>query len=147
MSRPVRFGVPCEVAYDYLVAPGHRAEWQSSLKGVDDVLGEDGVVGQSWTDLTSAGVKPRMELTDADRPYRWSERGTWGRFSAVLTLTFTPVLVGTTGGSVAPEHCEVTASMEVRATGLVKPAGLVVNRLAPLAVRSDLKRAAAILGS
>ena len=84
-SKPVDFDVSCEAAYDYLVAPGNRAAWQSSLKGVADVLGEDGVVGQSWTDLTSAGVKPHMELTDADRPHRWSERGTWGRFRAVLT--------------------------------------------------------------
>ncbi|WP_323793762.1 SRPBCC family protein [Nocardioides sp.] len=144
MSRPVRFPVSCEVAYDYLVAPDNRAAWQSSLKGVDDVLGEDGVVGQSWIDLTTAGVKPRMELTDADRPYRWSERGTWGRFSAILTLTFTPVVGGPAG---ADAQCEVAASMEVRATGPFKPVGLVVNRLAPLAVRSDLKRAAAILGS
>ncbi len=143
--RSIRFPVSCEVAYDYLVAPDNRSAWQSSLKGVADVMGEDGVVGQSWTDLTSAGVKPRMELTDADRPYRWSERGTWGRFRAVLTLTFAPV-VGTAGGAGGAERCDVSATMEVRASGLFKPAGLVANRLAPLTVRSDLKRAAEILG-
>ncbi len=141
-ARPVLFPVSCEVAYDYLVAPDNRAAWQSSLKGVDDVMGEDGVVGQSWTDLTGAGVKPHMELTDADRPYRWSERGSWGLFRAILTLTFTPVLDDPSG---RPRRCEVAASMEVRAAGPLKPIGLVINRLAPFAVRSDLKRAAAIL--
>ena len=141
-GRPVLFGVSCETAYDYLVAPANRAGWQSSLKGVADVLGEDGVVGQSWTDLTSAGVKPRMELTDADRPHRWSERGSWGPFRAILTLTFTPVLDDPQAPS---SRCEVASSMEVRGAGALKPIGLVINRLAPLAVRSDLKRAAAIL--
>ena len=138
-SKPIPFGVTCEVAYDYLVAPDNRAEWQSSLKGVTDVLGEDGVVGQSWTDLTSAGVKPRMELSDADRPHRWSERGRWGAFTATLTLTFTPRGDG--------EECEVAATMEVRASGLARPLGFAADRLAPLAVRSDLKRAARILSA
>ena len=141
-GRPVLFPVACESAYDYLIAPDNRAAWQSSLKGVADVMGEDGVVGQSWTDLTSAVVKPRMELTDADRPYRWSERGTWRGFRAILTLTFTPVLGDP---DVPPGQCEVAAAMEVRASGVLKPLGLVANRLAPLAVRSDLRRAAAIL--
>ncbi len=95
-------------------------------------------MGQSWTDLTSAGIKPRMELTDADRPHRWSERGTWRGFAAILTLTFT---------ALGEHHCEVAADMEVRATGLLKPVGVVVNRLAPLAVRDDLKRAAKLLAS
>lgn len=138
MSAPsIVFPVPCETAYDYLVAPANRAAWQSSLKGVADVMGEDGVVGQSWTDLTAAGVKPRMELSDADRPHRWSERGRWRAFTAVLTLTFTPLPGG---------RCEVAASMEVRASGLLRPVGLVVDRVAPLAVRDDLKRAARLLG-
>lgn len=135
-TAPVPFDVSCEVAYDYLVAPDNRAEWQSSLKGVADVLGEDGVVGQSWTDLTSAGIKPRMELSDADRPHRWSERGRWGSFTATLTLTFTPR---------GAEACDVAASMEVRASGLARPFGFAADRLAPLAVRSDLKRAARLL--
>ena len=137
--RPVPFPVSCEEAYDYLVAPDNRAAWQSSLTGVADVMGDDGVVGQSWTDLTSAGIKPRMELTDADRPHRWSERGTWRIFRATLTLIFTADEAEPAG------RCEVTARMEVRAGGLLKPVGLVANRLAPLAVRSDLKRAAGIL--
>ncbi|CAN5437811.1 hypothetical protein BH11ACT8_BH11ACT8_33430 [soil metagenome] len=136
-SRPVPFPVSCEVAYDYLIDPDTRGDWQSSLKGVADVFGENGVVGQSWTDLTTAGIQPRMELTDADRPHRWSERGTWRSFSATLTLTFAATATG----------CDVTASMQVRADGLLRPVGAVAGRLAPLAVRSDLARAAKILGS
>jgi hypothetical protein len=136
-QRPVRFPVSCEVAYDYLVAPDNRAAWQSSLRGVEDVMGDDGVVGQSWTDVTGVGIKPRMELTDADRPHRWSESGTWGRFKATLTLTFV---------SVPGASCDVEAAMEVRASGLLRPLGLAAGRLAPHAVRGDLRRAAAILG-
>ncbi len=136
-GRSVRFPVSCEVAYDYLVDPAQRASWQSSLKSVTDIVGEDGVVGQTWTDVTTAGVKPRMELTDADRPYLWSERGAWGRFAAILTLTFTA----------AGDGCDVVPTMEVRATGPARPLGMILHRIAPLAVRSDLKRAARILGS
>ena len=135
--RAVRFPVSCEVAYDYLVAPDNRASWQSSLRNVEDVMGHDGLVGQSWTDVTGVGIRPRMELTDADRPHRWSESGTWGRFKATLTLTFVAVGAAT---------CDVEATLEVRASGLLRPLGLPANRLAQLAVRSDLRRAADILG-
>lgn len=131
----MRFEVSCAEAYDYLVDPANRAAWQSSLRTVVDVSGATGVVGQTWTDVTKAGIRPHMELTDADRPDRWSERGTWRRFSAVLTLTFTPV------GS----FCDVAVMVDVQARGLARPFGVVADRLAPAAVRSDLKRAAAIL--
>ncbi|WP_170981580.1 SRPBCC family protein [Nocardioides dongxiaopingii] len=137
MSAPVRFAVSCEEAYDYLVDPANRAEWQSSLRGVADVVGPDGVVGQSWTDLTVARVNPRMELTDADRPHRWSERGTWRRFHATLTLTFVP----------AGEGCDVGVTMHLQATGPARPLALALGRLAPAAVRSDLRRAARILAA
>lgn len=135
MTAPVRFEVSCEAAWDYLVAPANRPAWQSSLTDVIDVRGEDGVAGQSWTDVTVPGLRPRMELTDADRPWRWSESGSWRGFRAVLTLSFAPVGRG----------CDVTPSMQVRAGGLLRPVGLVADRAAPLAIRSDLKRAARIL--
>ena len=82
-------------------------------------------------------MRPHMELTDADRPHRWSERGTWRGISATLTLTFTPV------GS----FCDVGVTMHLAGTGPARPLAAVVNRLAPAAVRSDLKRAARILAS
>ncbi|MEO9322682.1 SRPBCC family protein [Nocardioides sp. C4-1] len=135
MVRPVRFEVSCDDAYDYLIDPANRPAWQSSLRSVADVEGPDGVVGQTWTDVTVVGMRPRMELTDADRPHRWSERGTWRGFRAQLTLTFTPVGAG----------CDVGIALHLAGSGLARPFGLVGNRVAPAAVRSDLKRAAAIL--
>ncbi|WP_232676769.1 SRPBCC family protein [Nocardioides sp. R-C-SC26] len=134
LTRPtVRFPVTAEKAYDYLIAPANRAAWQSSLRRVEDVRGEDGVVGQSWTDITSAGVRPRMELTDADRPRRWTERGTWRGIDATLTLHFQPV---------DATSCDVTATMALRGYG---PVGYLLGRVAPHAVRVDLRSAAAIL--
>ncbi len=135
MSQPIRFEVSCEEAYDYLIDPANRAAWQSSLRRVEDVRGRNDVIGQTWIDVTTAGLKPLMELTDADRPRRWSERGTWRSFSATLTLTFEP-----RGAS-----CDVTPSLQLRARGVATPVGAVLQRLAPHAVRGDLKRAAAIL--
>lgn len=140
MSRSslVRFAVPCEEAYDYLVDPANRAAWQSSLKDVAEVTGETGVVGQAWTDVTTLGVRPRMELTDAERPHRWSERGTWRGFCATLTLTFTPA---------GPDACDVATTLDLRGSGVARPLGFALNRVAPAAVRGDLRRAARILAA
>jgi hypothetical protein len=136
VSRPVRFPVPRAVAYDYLVEPANRPEWQSSLKAVADVSGPVRV-GLSWTDVTKPGLRPRMELTEHDRPRRWSESGSWRGFEAVLTLDFEAV-----DGDLA---CDVTPTMRLRGRGVARPVAAVLNRTAPLAVRADLKRAAKLV--
>ena len=130
----MHFTVSPEIAFDYLADPVNRPEWQSSLKAVEDI---DGLVrvGQSWIDVTTPGVRPRMETTELDRPRRWTERGTWRMVTAELTLEFAP----------APGGCEVGVQMHLEASGLLRPVGPLLTRLSPLAVRSDLKRAAAIL--
>lgn len=138
MSRAVRFPVPRAAAYDYLVTPENRPEWQSSLRAVADVSGPV-EVGQSWTDVTKPGLRPRMELTEHDPPRRWSESGTWRGFGAVLTLDFAAV-----DGDAA---CDVTPTMRLHGRGIARIPALLLDRTAPLAVRSDLRRAAEILGS
>jgi uncharacterized protein YndB with AHSA1/START domain len=128
--------VPPEVAFDYLVDPANRSQWQSSLRRVEGVVGPVGV-GQRWVDVTAPGLRPVMETTRLERPHRWTERGTWRSFSAELTLDFAPAHGG----------CEVEPTMRLRARG---PAGLVARALglvAPLAVRADLRSAGRILGS
>jgi hypothetical protein len=126
--------VPAEVAFDYLVDPHHRPEWQSSLARVEDVDGEPRV-GQTWVDVTKPRLRPAMETTELDRPYRWTEHGTWRRFEAVLTLDLAE----------APGGCDATFTMSVAASGVLSPAAFLLGRAAPYAVRSDLRRAAAIL--
>jgi hypothetical protein len=118
----VAFPVSCEVAFDYLADPLHRPEWQSSLARVADVDGEPRV-GQTWTDVTKPGLRPRMETTELDRPRRWSERGTWHGISATLTLEFAET----------PTGCDVSATFDI-ARPLRAPA--------LWAVRGDLRRAA-----
>ena len=132
---PVRFAVRPEVAFDYLADPANRAAWQSSLLRVEDVSGPV-AVGQSWIDVTAARVRPRMETTELDRPRRWSERGTWRGFSAVLTLTF--VAVGT-------DACDVEVDMRLSGRGVARPVAALLGLVSPRAVASDLRRAAAIL--
>ncbi len=122
------------VAFDYLVDPRHRPEWQSSLTRVEDVDGEPRV-GQRWVDVTALGLRPLMETTELDRPHRWTEQGTWRGFSAVLTLDFAP----------APGGCEIGWTMRLEGRGIARPVAALLNRAAPLAVRSDLGRAAEIL--
>ncbi|MDO9495741.1 MAG: SRPBCC family protein [Nocardioides sp.] len=127
--------VPPEVAFDYLVDPANRPQWQSSLSRVEDVVGEIGV-GQRWVDVTTPGLRPVMETTELDRPHRWTECGTWRTFAAELTLEFAP----------APGGCEVEPTMRLRARGPASLAARALDLLAPLAVRADLRKAGRILG-
>lgn len=123
-----------EVAFDYLVDPHRRAEWQSSLVRVEEVVGRPRV-GQTWTDVTRPGLRPRMRTTELDRPVRWTETGTWRGFAASATLTFAE---GATG-------CRVVATTSVRGRGLRAPVAALVGVLAPYVVRRDLRRAASTL--
>lgn len=129
----VHFGVPAEVAFDYLVDPHHRPEWQSSLRRVEDVDPGAPRVGQRWVDVTVAGPRPRMRTTRLDRPHTWTETGTWRGFEAELTLTFEP----------AGDGCEVGVEMRLTGRGPARPVAAVLGALAPRAVRADLMRASA----
>jgi hypothetical protein len=131
-DRTVRFEVPAEVAFDYLVAPGNRAAWQSSLRRVEDVDGEPRV-GQTWTDVTKPGLRPAMETTVLDRPHLWSESGTWRFVRADLTLRFEPV---------GEQACDVHFDFRIHALG---PIGRAATFGSVPAVRSDLRHAARIL--
>ena len=126
-----RFPVTCEVAFDYLVDPRNRPAWQSSLRRVDQVDG-DVRVGQTWIDVTRPGLRPRMATTELERPHRWTEEGTWRGYAATLSLTFTPTADG----------CDVDAAVVI--TG---PLVSLLRRLAPWAVRRDLRHAASMLSA
>ena len=130
-----RFGVPAEVAFDYLVDPRHRPEWQSSLRRVEDVGAGAPRVGQRWVDVTVVGLRPRMETTVLDRPRIWTEVGIWRGIDAVLTLAFTPDGHG----------CRVTPTFRVTGRGAVRPLAWAVDRVAVLGVLPDLRRAARLL--
>ena len=129
----VALAVPREVAFDYLVDPRNRPEWQSSLARVSAVDGEPRV-GQTWVDETRPGLKPRMRTTELDRPRRWSESGSWRFVRAELTLVFDD----------APGGCTVGYRFRIHALG---PIGFALSGLAVRAVRADLRRAARILSS
>jgi uncharacterized protein YndB with AHSA1/START domain len=132
--RPVAFDVPVDVAFDYLVDPANRPQWQSSLRRVERVDGAPRV-GQTWVDVTSPGLRPAMETTVLDRPRTWTERGAWRGVEATLTLHFAP-----DGGG-----CVVTAEAAVTGRGPARPLGPLLTRLAALAVPGDLRRAAKLL--
>jgi len=130
----VTFEVPAELAFDYLVDPRNRPDWQLSLRQVDDVAGEPGA-GQTWTDVTTPGLRPAMRTDVLDRPRQWSESGTWRFVRADLTLHFHPD---------GAQACEVRFALRIDALG---PLGLAFTALSVPAVRSDLDRAARILSS
>ena len=129
----VDFPVSREVAFDYLVDPRNRAQWQSSLRRVSAVDG-DPRVGQTWVDETRPGLNPSMRTTELVRPERWSETGTWRFVRADLTLLFAEVVPG----------CLVAYRFRIHALG---PVGLAASALSVRAVRADLEHAARILAS
>jgi hypothetical protein len=131
----VRFGVPPDVAFDYLVDPHHRPEWQSSLRRVEDVDPGAPRVGQRWVDVTLPGLRPRMRTTVLDRPRTWTEVGTWRGIDAVLTLELVP----------DGDGCRVTPTFRVTGRGAARPLAWVVDRVAVLGVLPDLRRAARLL--
>jgi len=133
-SGKVRFHVPAEVAFDYLVDPRHRPQWQSSLRRVEDVDG-DPRAGQTWTDVTKPGLRPAMTTTELERPARWTESGTWRFVRAELTLRFEPV---------GEEACDVRFDFRIHALG---PVGRAATRVSVPAVSADLRAAARILAN
>lgn len=135
-DRRVSMPVPPEVAFDYLVDPRRRPEWQSSLARVEGVSGEPRV-GQTWVDVTRPGLRAAMETTELDRPTRWTERGTWRGVGATLTLSFAP----------APGGCTVAVDFAITGPGPLGPLMRLVTIASRPAVRADLRRAARALGS
>jgi hypothetical protein len=133
----VGFDVPAEVAYDYLVDPRNRPEWQSSLRSVE--LDGDGPVrvGMRWTDVTRLGPRPEMELVGSDRPDLWTERGRWRGIEAQLTMIF----------EAAGDRCRVHALFSITGRRALRPLGPILGLVGLPAVNRDLKRAARILSA
>ncbi len=135
MGHEVEFPVPAEVAFDYLVEPRNRAQWQSSLRRVEDVDPGAPRVGQRWVDVTVAGLRPRMETTVLEPARTWTEVGTWHGIDATLTLDFRP----------RPGGCTVGVTFRVRGRGPARLPAYLVDRVAVLGVLPDLRRAARLL--
>jgi hypothetical protein len=129
----VQFVCDRETAFDYLVDPRRRPEWQSSLRRVSEVDGEPRV-GQTWVDETKPGIKPRMRTTELDRPAHWSESGTWRFVRADLTLDLAET----------PTGCTVDYRFRVHALG---PLGVAATAVSVPAVGADLRRAARLLAA
>jgi hypothetical protein len=96
---------------------------------------EEPHLGQTWTELTVLGVRPRLVVVEL-APYRsWAERGTWRGVEATLRMRFT----GTGRG------CRVQAEGEVSGTGLYAVAAGSSGLLAGPAIAADLRKAGRIL--
>lgn len=132
----VGFAAPIDIVFGYLADPARRPEWQGSLRRIEDLRGA-GEVGTNWRDVTAVGARPRMEVTEVDRPTSWAEVGRWRGIEASLRLRFAEVPTGTV----------VTAIVDLTTALPQRPVGWVLRRLAPYAVRGDLQRAARALGS
>jgi len=134
--RPVTFDVPVEVAFDYLVDPRNRPEWQSSLRRVV-LIDEEVRVGQRWVDVTVAGLRPRLETQVLERPDAWVEIGVWRGVEARLALLFDRRRDG----------CTVSARVGVKGRGPWRPIGSPATIAAGFVVPRDLERAARLLSA
>ena len=139
---------PPRAVFDYLVEPRNRPEWQASLRGVTVLDAGPVGVGTRWIDHTAVGARPHLQITemqapgdpgDPDRPGIWREIGEWHGLDAELTLWFERAH--------RPASTLLRASVVLRSGRPWLPARVVLQMLAPAAVRSDLRRAARILES
>lgn len=130
----LRFHHPAADVFGYLGDPRNRAQWQSSLRRVEPSDVEPGP-GATWTDVTVAGVNPRMRIVTWQPDDVWAEAGEWHGVSAYLRLDLRPVT--TPDG----EQTDVAVSLALRGRGLWRFPVAVARRLAPSALRKDLHRA------
>ena len=135
----VPFAVTREVAFDYLVDPLKRPQWQSSLRRVDDVGPMPPQVGTAWRDVALGGVASQMELTVVERPARWAERGTGTGPGKGVVMDLELAFEETTTG------CLVTADVVVAREEATRLLRALTAWWLPKAVRRDLVRAAGIL--
>jgi uncharacterized protein YndB with AHSA1/START domain len=121
--------------FRFLAEPRNRPLWQSSLRTVTDVDEGEPHAGQHWRDVTKAGIKPQMQLTELG-PYRViAETGTWRGVDGLLTLRFLKTALGT----------RITAEGRLIGHGAFALAAAVSGRWAPETIRKDLLRASAVL--
>lgn len=128
---------PAQV-FGLLSDPRRRPEWQASLRRVELVDTGPPGLGTRWYDVTAVGLRPLLETTAWEPDVRWAERGRWRGVEVDLELTFTPLRDGVA--------CRVSGVGAVSASGLTGPlVARVLSRLAPVAARSDLRRAGRVL--
>ena len=132
----VTFPQPPEAVFAYLKDPLNRPAWQSSLRGVEDVVG-DGDLGTTWVDVTVPGLRPRLRVTACDEPHLWVEEGVWKSVTARLEIHLRP---DDTGGTI------LKAVVDFATPGVLTPIGWFLRFATPTAVRADLRKAAALIG-
>jgi uncharacterized protein YndB with AHSA1/START domain len=121
--------------FRFLAEPRNRPLWQASLRSVSDIDPGDPHPGMRWRDVTKAGIRPHMQLTELV-PYRvLTETGTWRGVDGVLSLRF----VKASGGT------RLTAEGRLTGHGVFKVAAAVSLRFAPETIRKDLLRAAEVI--
>lgn len=132
---------PVATSYAYLADPRTRPEWQSSLRRIEDLQG-DGEVGTSWVDVTTAGVRPRLEVTELVPDLVWAEVGRWRRVSADLRMLFSPLGEDGSGGDGGEGGgTRVVADVRLELPGPLAPVAWALRLAGPAAVRADLRAA------
>ena len=114
--------------------PGHSTWTAPEGTDVLPVYGPEHLAGLDALD-TWPGLRPEMVLSEAIRPQRWVEQGSWHGVRAELTLSFAPQAGG----------CRVGVDFRLWGAGVLRPIGPVLTKISRPAVLADLRRAARIL--
>ncbi|MCB0905513.1 MAG: SRPBCC family protein [Nocardioidaceae bacterium] len=130
------FSHPADAVFDVVSRPLLRPQWQSSLRAVRMITGQEVGVGTRWLDLTWAGARPELEVTVHEPSSSWSEVGTWSGITAELDLRLTPV----------GDETDVHVTVRIKGDGWQRPLGLGLSLAIPLGLPGDLARADKILG-
>jgi hypothetical protein len=133
-TESVRLSATPAEAYDYLVVPGNRPQWQSSLRSVD-APDDAPRAGLRWQETTVIGVSPRMQLTETVPGQGFTEVGTWRGVTGQLRITFVPTADG----------CRAEVVGSVAGRGAYAVLAQVAGRLRRPPSLSDLRRAGRLL--
>ena len=101
------------------------------MRRVAEVRGQ-GEAGSQWVDVTAVGARPRLRVTSADPPRCWTEQAEWHGLRATLRLDL---------DAAGADRCRLSASFRIDGRGPWRAFAAVLQRLAPPAVASDLRRA------
>lgn len=135
-SVVVTFPQAPERVFAYLKDPRNRPAWQSSLRRVENVVG-NGDLGTTWVDVTVPGVRFGLSVVECNAPLVWAEEGVWRSVTARLEVHLRP---NDSGGTT------LKALVDLTTPGLLTPMGWVLRVATPAAVRADLRKAAALIG-
>jgi uncharacterized protein YndB with AHSA1/START domain len=133
----VRIPHPVEAVFGYLCDPRNRAEWQSATSRVEMLTEGPPQRGTRWRERAAFLGDVEFEIVRFEPNVVWAEYGTSRHGSGRVTLHF--IAQGS--------ETRVLTEADLRPQGLARLVSPLLRVLTPAAIRSDLRRAARVMGA